>query len=115
MTPHACPHCGSPVPPHGVRRGGLTVDVGQHSVSWEGRSVRLHAGSWAALCLLIYRPGEWRSSRHIINVACSGGERCLPGQARDVIKRLRRDLRAIGAAHMVKHWRGLGYCWAVPE
>jgi DNA-binding response OmpR family regulator len=87
--------------------GPLTLDLGAHQASLEGRALALTAGEWRILELLVRRAGRVVPKEQLRD-ACAGREDLASPNAVEVqVSRLRAKLATTGIS--VRTVRGFGY------
>ncbi|MPZ29084.1 MAG: transcriptional regulator [Micromonosporaceae bacterium] len=91
-----------------VRRGGLEVDPARCRARWRDTPLALTQRERALLACLAAEPARVWSYRQLYAAAWPGGY-LDPGPVHAAVKRLRRKLRAVGAAVRIEAVRGVGY------
>lgn len=92
-----------------IEYGGLTMDIGTHKVTREGKNIHLGPTEFRLLRVLLERPGHVFSREQLLDRAW-GRDIYLETRTVDVhIRRLRQSLNKHGAPDLIRTVRGFGY------
>jgi two-component system alkaline phosphatase synthesis response regulator PhoP len=101
---------GEPAPALVLQTGVLVIDVGQHQVEVEGRTVNLTPTEFSFLQTLAEQPGRAHTRLELIEESLGYSYQGLERTVDSHIKNLRRKLDdAGGAGHLVETVFGVGY------
>jgi two-component system response regulator ChvI len=117
-----CTHCGTPwhtelQPQAPLIKGRLELVADR--ARWNGTDVRLTAGEFRVVSLLVSAPGTYRTYRLVYDVLrnqpgfiAGSGATGYKANVRSTIKRIRNKFRTIDPAFdHIRNYSSFGYCW----
>ena len=100
--------CGTPVPA-ALRWGALEMDLAVHSVSANGRPVRLTRTEFAILKLLLQNPRQVATKSLLLEKLFEDTPDCVESSLKVHMSNLRRKLREAGAGDVIESVWGIGF------